>query len=138
MKIFITGATGYIGSHLALRLAESGHEVHALCRSREKADQLNHPMIRPIIGDLHDYKALTEGMQGCDQVYHVAAFARVWAKDSGQFYAINVEGTRHVLNACVAAGVKKVVFTSTGGIFGASFGEAITESYIRKKDFFNE
>lgn len=138
MKIFVTGATGYIGSHLVKQLVESGHRVVAYCRSAAKAEHIRMDQVEIAIGDLDDRQGLMEAIQGCEAVFHVAAFARVWAKDSGTFYRINVEGTRNVLEAAKNSSVSRVVFTSTGGVFGASFDQPVTESHIRKKDFFNE
>lgn len=138
MKIFVTGATGYIGSHLVKQLVASGHQVVAYCRSPKKAEHIRMDQVEIAIGDLDDRQGLTEAIQGCEAVFHVAAFAKVWARDSGTFYRINVAGTRNVLEAAKNSSVSRVVFTSTGGVYGASFDQPVSESYIRQKDFFNE
>jgi len=138
MRIFVSGATGYIGSHLVKSLSASGHEVHAFCRSVEKAKNISWDGVKVFIGTLDDIDAIKCAMEGCEQVYHLAAFAKVWAKDSGQYYRINVEGTKNVLDVARDNNIKRVVYTSTGGIYGASFNGVITEDYIRQKDFFNE
>ncbi|MEA1875532.1 MAG: NAD-dependent epimerase/dehydratase family protein [Bacteroidota bacterium] len=138
MKIFVSGATGYIGSHLVKALSLSGHEVHAFCRSSEKAKNILWDGVKIFTGALDNVAAIKDAMDGCEQVYHLAAFAKVWARDSGQFYRINVEGTKNILNVARDSNVKRVVFTSTGGIYGASFEDIVTEDYIRQKDFFNE
>lgn len=138
MKIFVTGATGYIGSHIVKTLASKGHTVHAYCRSATKAKNITQDGVEVFIGTLDDIPAIIEGMRECEQVYHLAAFAKVWAKDSGDFYRINVEGTKNILEVARDLKVQRVVFTSTGGIYGASFGKPIDESYVRQKDFFNE
>jgi nucleoside-diphosphate-sugar epimerase len=137
MNIFITGATGYIGNNLAHRLAAEGHQVNALCRSANKAELLNHKNIRIFDGDITDYNSLLKAMQGCGQVYHLAAFARVWAKDNSTFYRLNVEGTKNVLDAARAAGVKKVVFTSTAGVLGPSGSKPVTEDDTRIGEVMN-
>lgn len=138
MNIFVTGATGYIGNNLAHRLAGEGYKVHALCRSANKAGLLNHKNIRIFDGDITDYNSVLTAMQGCEQVYHLAAFARVWAKDSSTFYRLNVEGTKNVLEAARAAGVKKVVFTSTAGVLGPSGLKPLTEDDARIGEVMNE
>lgn len=138
MKIFVSGATGYIGSHLVKALSSSGHEVHAYCRSAEKARNISWEGVKVFIGDLDSIADIKEAMVGCEQVYHLAAFAKVWARDSGEFYQINVEGTKNILDVAKDIAVKRVVFTSTGGIYGASIDSTITEEYVRQKDFFNE
>lgn len=137
MNIFVTGATGYIGNNLAHRLAGEGHQVNALCRSANKSGLLNHKNIRIFDGDITDYNSVLKAMQGCEQVYHLAAFARVWAKDNSTFYRMNVEGTKNVLDAARAAGVKKVVFTSTAGVLGPSGSKPVTEDDARIGEVMN-
>jgi nucleoside-diphosphate-sugar epimerase len=138
MKIFITGATGYIGQKLVARLLNQGHEVHALCRNKPESRLFENPRIKIFRGDLLDKEIIHQATTGCDQVYHIAAFARVWAKNPQTFFDINTQGTVNVLEAALDNGVKKVVFTSTGGTYGISNGKPITEDMVRGIDFFNE
>jgi farnesol dehydrogenase len=138
MKIFITGATGYIGNNLALRLANEGNTVHALCRNAAKQQLLQHDNIKLFDGDITDAVSIEKAMQGCEQVYHLAAFARVWAKDPSVFYKLNVDGTRNVLNAARANNISRIVFTSTGGVLGPSKDKPVTEDDARIGDVFNE
>src|SRR5438046_7974557 len=91
MNIFITGATGYIGNQLALKLANSNNIVHALVRNRGGVDSLNHPAIKLFKGDITDINSIKEAMDGCEQVFHLAAFVRLWARPSDIFFKINVE-----------------------------------------------
>ncbi|HYK47201.1 MAG TPA: SDR family oxidoreductase [Parafilimonas sp.] len=119
MQIFITGATGYIGNVLARRLAEEGNIIHALCRNKN-VTVLDHPNIRIFAGDIMDQTSVRDAMNGCGQVYHLAAFARVWAKDPNTFYRFNVEGTKNVLDAARDLGIQKIIFTSTCGTLGPS------------------
>lgn len=137
MKIFITGATGYIGQKLVARLLNQGHEVHALCRNKPEGDLFENPRVKIFLGDLLDYEVIRQGLSGCDQVYHIAAFARVWARNPQTFFDINARGTVNVLEAALQCGVRKVVFTSTGGTYGTSNGKPITEDLVRSIDFFN-
>ena len=121
MKIFITGVTGYIGQKLALRLAADGHTIHALVRNVEKGRLLlKHPNITLFEGDILNATSLLTAMKGCHQVYHLAALASVWHKDPQSFHMINVSGLRNVLDACLASGIKDVLFTSTAGVVGDS------------------
>ncbi len=138
MNIFVTGATGYVGNNLANRLAGEGHVVHALCRSVNKKSLLNHPNIKIFEGDITDAASVEKAMQGCEQVYHLAAYARVWAKDASVFYKLNVEGTKHVLEAAKSLGIKNIVFTSTGGVLGPSNGRPVKEDDARFGNVFNE
>lgn len=120
MKAFLTGATGFVGSALAKTLAQQGHEVHALVRNRGKAGELTLPGISIFEGNILDPKSLREAMAGCDAVFHLAAQAGIWSKDPGLFERINLEGARLVFNAALEAGIRRMVFTSTGGTMGPS------------------
>lgn len=138
MKVFISGATGYIGNNLALRLANEGQQVHALCRSAEKKGLLNHPNITVFSGDITDPGSIVKAMQGCEQVYHLAAYARVWAKDPATFTRLNVDATRNIMDAAKQFGVKKIVFTSTAGVLGPSGNRPVKEDDARIGDVMNE
>lgn len=127
MTIMVTGATGFIGSKLAFKLASSGHTVHALYRSIERAGILDAPNIRLFKGDIFDLESLKVAMNNCQQVYHTAAFASVWERDSSLVYRLNIEGTMNVLLAAIASDVKRVVCTSTAGVFGASIGNSFLD-----------
>ncbi|GAB2775268.1 SDR family NAD(P)-dependent oxidoreductase [Salinimicrobium soli] len=138
MKIFVTGGTGSIGAHLVKMLSARGYTVHALVRSMEKAAHINFPNVIPFLGDITDKASIDRALAGCEQVYHLSAYAKVWAKDSGTFYKVNVKGTVNVLQAALEQQVKKVVVTSTAGVLGPSINGVITEEKIRDVDFFNE
>ena len=138
MSVFITGSTGFIGVKLANKLAESGQTVHALYRSEEKKKILKHPNIKLFNGDIMDTNSLEKAMDGCNYVYHVAAFTKIWAKNEHLIYDLNVNGTKNVLDASLKVGVKKVIFTSTAGIFGPSLIEKINENSERQVDYFLE
>lgn len=123
MKIFITGATGYIGQRLALRLAQHGHKIIALVRNPEKATScLDHPNISLAKGDLLDINSLKSAIQGCEAVYHLAALASVWHKDPDAFRRLNVEGLKNILDCCIESGIADIVFTSSAGVVGHSDG----------------
>ncbi|HOZ96249.1 MAG TPA: SDR family oxidoreductase [Niabella sp.] len=139
MKIFVTGATGYIGSHLVKKLSEQGHTIHALVRSLEKSKHIHFSNILFFQGDILDASSIEKAMEGCDQVYHLAAFAKVWAKDAKTFFDINVLATNHILDAAKKHKIIRVVVTSTAGVFGATLpNQTITENSVRNFDFFNE
>ena len=129
MIIFITGATGYIGQRLALKLADDGHTVHALVRDCKKGKSLlNHASIRLFEGDILDEASLRTAMHGCEQVYHLAALASVWHKNPNEFHLINVVGLQKVLDCCLLLKIQHVLFTSTAGVVGHSVnGEPVGE-----------
>ena len=118
MKALVTGATGFVGSHVARALVEAGHEVRVLHRRSSRMDALEGLHFEPVIGDVLENEALAEACQGCELVFHVAAVAAYWRTERSQMYAINVEGTRRVLAAARAAAVRRVVFTSSAASLG--------------------
>lgn len=119
-KIFLTGATGFIGKALARRLTELGWQVHALVRDPQKAGDLRHPNLTLFKGDLDDRRSVEEAMDGCTRVFHLAAYARAWAPDPVVFEETNYVGGLNILEVALAQGVMRVVTTSTAGVFGHS------------------
>ncbi len=116
--VFVTGSTGFIGTKLVSALVQRGDTVHALTRTTSNKDGLQHDRIKLVTGDILDRNSLQKGMEGCSQVYHLAAYAKNWARDPAIFYKQNVEGMRNVFEAARTAGVTRIVFTSTIVTFG--------------------
>lgn len=137
MAILITGSTGYIGSKLTAKLAEEGDDIHILCRTAPALPAFNKPNIKVFIGDISDTESLKPALQNVDKVYHLAAYARLWAKDSSTFHKLNVDGLENVLKASREAGVSKLVYTSTAGVIGPSKDKPMTENDPRITGFFN-
>ncbi len=138
MKVFVSGSTGFIGIQLVKRLADEGHTVHALYRSPFKADLIKHQNVILFKGDILDLKSLEQALAGCDEAYHTAAFAGVWAKDPSLIFKLNVDGALNVIEAAGRHGVRRVVLTSTAGILGPSEKEAVHESSPAPKSFFTD
>jgi nucleoside-diphosphate-sugar epimerase len=138
MKVFVSGATGFIGIQLVKRLVKEGHEVHALFRSEFKANLIRHPGVKLCKGDILDHESLDHAMAGCEQAYHTAAFAGVWAKDPELVFRLNVDGAINVIEAAGRQGVRRVVLTSTAGILGPSANEAVHESSPAPESFFTD
>mgnify|MGYP001567399901 CR=1 FL=1 len=138
MNVFITGSTGFIGTNLVQKLAESGNTVHALYRSEEKKKKLIHKNIKPVSGDILNIESLKNGMNGCQYVYHTAAFTDVWADKKNDIYDLNVTGTKNVLDTALSLGIEKVIFTSTAGVFGPSINTKIEENSINELKYFLE
>ncbi len=120
MNVLVTGATGFTGGHLAHALRRRGHAVRALVRprSRSKATTLEHAGIAIAEGDLLDEDSVRRATEGIDVVYHIAATYREAGQPPSAYIAINIDGTRHVVEAARAAGVKRVVHCSTAGVHG--------------------
>ncbi len=138
MKFFITGATGFIGTRLALSLAEKGHLVNALVRSIYKENQLAHPNINIIKGDIFDIEALKKGAEKTDGIFHLAALAKPWVKDKKLYNKVNVEATKIILEIAGDYNINKTVITSSAGTLGPSSGKPLDEKSSRQIDFLNE
>ena len=138
MKVFVSGATGFIGIQLVKRLVEEGHEVHALYRSESKADLIRIPGVRLFKGDILDRASLDLALEGCEEAYHAAAFAGVWAKDRDLVFRLNVDGALNVVESASRHGIRRVVLTSTAGILGPSEKEALHESSPNPSSFFTD
>lgn len=111
----VTGASGFLGWHIATLLVERGHRVKALCRPTSEIRELDAERIE---GDLRDPASLARAVHGCQLVFHAAADYRLWAKNPDELYQSNVNGTRNLLEAAERAGVERIVYTSTVGCIG--------------------
>src|SRR6185312_8186172 len=118
MKAFVTGATGFVGSHVARVLAEKGAELRLLVRSTSNLKNIEGLNAERVVGDLRDPESLEKSISGCDAVFHVAADYRLWVRDPEQMYQANVEGTRGLLKAAKKSGVRRVVYTSSVATMG--------------------
>jgi dihydroflavonol-4-reductase len=115
----VTGASGFVGWHVARQLTEGGHRVRALVRSSSRIPDLDVELVR---GDLRDAASLERAAAGCGLVYHVAADYRLWSRNPAELYQSNVDGTRNMLGAAQSAGVERLVYTSTVGCIGVPPG----------------
>jgi dihydroflavonol-4-reductase len=122
MKALVTGATGFVGGAVARALVRAGTDVRALVRSKSEARNLSGLPVEHVEGDLLDPASLRRALAGCRQLYHVAAFYALWAKDPSIFYDVNVTGTRNVLTAARLAGIERTVYCSTIGAIGLPAG----------------
>jgi dihydroflavonol-4-reductase len=118
MTILITGATGFLGYHTASALVADGHKVVALCRSAAPSLESLGATVRR--GDVLDAASVRAAADGCDVLFHCAGRVSRKPEDAEALYRLNVEGTKIALDACRAAGVRKVVFASTSGIIAVS------------------
>ncbi len=118
MKAFVTGATGFVGSHVARVLAEQGADLRLLVRSSSNPKNIQGLKAERVVGDLRDFATLEKAMAGCDVVFHVAADYRLWVRDPEQMYRANVEGTRAILQATRNNRVRRVVYTSSVATMG--------------------
>ena len=116
-KTLVTGGTGFVGRAVVTALLDAGRRVRVLVRD-PKHPALAGLDVEPAVGDLKDAGSLEKAVQGCHRIFHVAADYRLWVPDPAEMYAVNVKGTRALLAAAAAAGVERVVYTSTVGALG--------------------
>lgn len=118
MLVFVTGATGFVGSHVARVLAENGADLRLLVRSSSNRKNLEGLNAEQVVGDLRDPASLEKSISGCDALFHVAADYRLWVRDPDEMYRANVEGTRALLEASRKNGVRRIVYTSSVATMG--------------------
>jgi dihydroflavonol-4-reductase len=129
MRAFVTGGTGFIGSHVVRSLLKSGYQVTALVRPSSNLSNLQGLGLDIVQGDLNNPN-IWEQMQGCQYLFHVAAHYSLWQKDRELLYLNNVEGTRNILAAAQKAGIERTVYTSSVAAIGVGkSGEIVNETY---------
>jgi dihydroflavonol-4-reductase len=125
MKLFVTGATGFVGAHVARLAAAQGAQLRLLTRATSHVGNL--PVgADVVVGDLREPAGFASALQGCDAVIHVAADYRLWVPDPAEMYKANVEGTRELLRLARETGVRRVVYTSSVATMGFH-GEAVVD-----------
>lgn len=139
MSTLVTGATGFIGGHLARALLRRGVEVRALVRNEDKARPLRKDGIQLVKGDLGEAETLREAVQGADTVYHCAAMVGDWL-DPAEARRVNVEGTRNLIAACATAGVRRVLYISSLAVLGSRhhFGTDESAPYAYTGDVYSD
>lgn len=130
MTTLVTGATGLVGFHVVDALARRGRRARALVRSEEKGRRILGNRAELAVGDVTDPASLAAAMTGVDVVYHAAGHPEQWMRDPSIFDRVNVGGTENVVRACLDAGVRRLVYTSTIDVFEAAHGARFDESVL--------
>jgi dihydroflavonol-4-reductase len=129
MRALVTGGTGFVGANLVEGLTAAGHTARILRRQSSRLEALTGLTYEEAVGDILDTESLLRAMAGCDWVFHVAAVSDYWRQGLKWLYQVNVEGTQNVLRAARAAGVKRLVFTSSVAALGVpAEGEVADET----------
>lgn len=129
-KALVTGATGLIGNGIARQLVEAGHSVTVLARDPERAVRVLPEGIQILRGDVTDADSVGRAVAGAEWVFHAAGMPEQWQADPGVFDRVNRQGTRNVLEAALAAGVRRVMYTSTMDVFAKGPDGRITEASV--------
>ncbi|WP_416838743.1 NAD-dependent epimerase/dehydratase family protein [Haloferax sp. DFSO52] len=129
MKYFVTGATGFVGGHVAQQLLDDGHDVVALARTPSKATELESAGATVVEGDITKKETLREPMEGVDGVFHIAGWYDVGVTDPSLGDRINVDGTRNVLEVMAELEIPKGVYTSTLAVNSDTHGQVVDEGY---------
>lgn len=138
MKAFVTGGSGFIGSHVVRKLIQRGYEVVALTRSDKGADMLRAMGATVVRGDINDADSMREAMSGADLLFHLAGWYHIG--DAGWMDAetVNVGGTRTVLNLGVELEIPKIIYASSVAVFGDTKGQLVDENYRSAGPFLSE
>ncbi len=118
MTVLITGASGFVGSAVLRHLVRAGHRVRALIRPDSDRRNLDGVPVEIAVGDLRDRASLERAAAGCSGLFHVAADYRLWTPKPDGIYQTNVSGTRELMLAAAAAGVERIVYTSSVATLG--------------------
>ena len=129
MKYFVTGATGFVGSHVARQLVDAGHQVVAIVRTPAKAADLANMGVKLHTGDVTNKESMREAMRGVDGVFHIAGWYKIGTRDKSDGEKINVHGTRNVLELMKELGIPRGVYTSTLAVNSDTGGKVVDESY---------
>jgi dihydroflavonol-4-reductase len=127
MRTFVTGGTGFIGTHVVRRLIQAGHEPHCLVKATSNTTELERMGVTLVIGDVTDKASLLKGMGGCDWVVNLANIYSWWEPDKRVYSNVNVEGTRNVMECALERGASKVVHVSTAYVYGKPATSPFTE-----------
>jgi len=127
---FVTGSTGLVGYHIVQALLQRGRHVKALVRSIDKGKALLPDACELVQGDITDLAAVRRAMEGCSVVYHAAGIPEQWLPDPTRFTQVNVGGTQNALEAALALGVQRFIYTSTFDVFAGQTGHEFDESQL--------
>src|SRR5258708_35437456 len=129
MKYFVTGATGFVGSHVVRQLVDAGHEVIAVVRNPAKTQELTRLGITIARGDVTDKESMREPMRGTDGVFHIAAWYKVGVKDKSDGGKVNIDGTRNVLELMKELGIQKGDYSSKLAVNSDTHVHLVDETY---------
>jgi nucleoside-diphosphate-sugar epimerase len=135
LKVLVTGATGFIGSHLVDRLLANGEEVTALVRSSADSGKLTERGVRISTGDVRDERAVERAVAGAEVVYHLARAKAHGARPMSEVQAVNIDGTSNVARAGSRSGISRIVYASSAAVYGSRVGpQPVSEDTVLHPD----
>jgi dihydroflavonol-4-reductase len=137
-SVFITGGTGFLGKAIVEQLVAADRPVRALARSDDAAEALAALGVEPVLGDMLDRTSLEAGVAGCEVAYHVAGANAFCLPDPSPLYEVNVTGSRNVVLAASAAGVRRLVYTSSAATLGEERGAVGSEESVHRGWFLSD
>jgi len=138
MKCYVTGGTGFLGKNLIQYLLSQGHSIRALVRKTSKTDDLKSLGVDLVYGDVTDQNTIRETVRGSDWVFHTAAMVKTWSRDPKEYYWVNVDGLRNIVDMASLAGCKKIIYTSSFIALGPTDGTIADEKFqIKRTGFYN-
>ncbi|PSO49421.1 MAG: epimerase [Cyanobacteria bacterium SW_9_44_58] len=137
MKVLVTGANGFTGSHLVRELENRGYQVVGFVRPSSDLSRLENCSLALVKGDLCDRAILEKAMSGVDWVFHTAAYVELGLVNAEAMSRVNIEGTQTVMEAAQAMGVSKIVYCSTIGVLGDTQGRVVDETFTREQEGFS-
>lgn len=127
MKVFLTGALGFIGRHVVARLMQDHHELVCLVRRTSDTAWLHECGATVVVGDVLDKDSVIAAMRGCDWAVHLANLYSFWQPDRALYAAVNIQGTRNVMESALETGIAKIVHVSTAAVYGRPAARPFTE-----------
>ncbi|WP_017715770.1 NAD-dependent epimerase/dehydratase family protein [Kamptonema formosum] len=128
MKVLVTGATGFVGSHLTETLVKDGCDVRIMARQSSDTSLLEKLDVEIVRGDITDAGAVERAVTGCQQVYHLAAQMLKPGTSIKLYFTVNIEGTKNLVRAALKANVERLVYTSSAGVYGILKNPPVTEN----------
>jgi dihydroflavonol-4-reductase len=130
MKILVTGATGFLGHHLAKRLVQDGYDVRVLKDKSSPMDLIKDLKLEVTEGDIRDFEAVKKAVKGCEIVFHLAGIISYWDRQDSLQFEVNVVGTKNVLKSCLEEKVKRLIYTSSTAAVGFETGKLADEETV--------
>ena len=134
MSIFVTGGTGFLGKQLIKELNSLDEDVHLLVRNNSNVKEIDNKRLKIFPGDVTNIRTIREAIKGCKTVFHMASLVKAWVRNPAEFYQVNVEGLKNVMECALEEDVTKFIYTSSFMAIGPSNGKINTEETQHNPD----